>query len=79
MSRGKYPPGWNEARVRRVLEFYETQSDADAAAEISAASKRTTMEVPTSLVPVVRHLIARRQSASSASRTRSKRDRGRSK
>src|SRR5688572_28385130 len=79
MSRRKYPPGWNEARVRRVLEFYESQSDKEAAAEITAASKRTTMEVPTSLVPLVRHLIARRESVSLASRTRLKRLRASSK
>jgi len=73
MRRGKYPAGWNEARVRRVLEFYESQSDEEAAAEITAASKKTMMEVPKSLVPLVRLLIAQRQSASKPSQTRSKR------
>ena len=63
MTNEKYPRGWNEARVRRVLEYYESQSDEEAAAEIEAGFKSTTMEVPLGLVPVVRHLIAKRRSA----------------
>ena len=61
MTNEKYPRGWNEARVRRVLEYYESQSDEEAAAEIEAGFKRTTMEVPVGLVPVIRHLIAKRR------------------
>ena len=63
MRKEKYPPGWNEARVRGVLEYYESQSDEEAAAEIEAGFKRTTMEVPHGLVPVVRQLIAERRTA----------------
>ena len=63
MSAEKYPRGWNEARVRRVLEYYESQSDEEAAAEIETALKSTTMEVPVALVPEVRRLIAKRKSA----------------
>ena len=59
----KYPCGWNEARIRRVLEYYESQSDEEAAAEIEAGLKSTTMEVPQGLVPVVRQLIAKRRAA----------------
>lgn len=55
MSAEKYPRGWNEARVRRVLEYYESQSDEEAAAEIEGAFESTTiMEVPVALVPAVR-------------------------
>ena len=61
MTNRKYPPGWNETRVNRVLEFYESQSDEAAAAEIESASERTTMEVPVALVPAVRKLIAKRK------------------
>ena len=61
MTTKKYPPGWNETRVNRVLDFYESQSDEDAAAEIESASERTTMEVPVALVPAVRKLIAKRK------------------
>jgi hypothetical protein len=63
MTHSKFPPGWDEARVRRVLEHYEAQSDAEAVAEDEAAYEATThtmMEVPVELVPVVRELIAKR-------------------
>ena len=63
MTAKKYPRGWNEARVRRVLEYYESQSDEEAAAEIEAAVESTTMEVPVALVPAVRQLIAKRKLA----------------
>jgi hypothetical protein len=63
MSAEKYPRGWNEARVRRALEYYESQSDEEAAAEIETAFESTTMEVPVALVPEVRRLIAKRKPA----------------
>jgi hypothetical protein len=63
MTAEKYPRGWNQARVRRVLEYYESQSDEEAAAEIEAALESTTMEVPVALVPAVRQLIAKRKLA----------------
>jgi hypothetical protein len=37
MRQAKYPTGWDEERVRRVLEHYETQSDGEAVAEDEAA------------------------------------------
>jgi len=43
----KFPPGWNESRVRRVLDYYESQTDEEAATEIRSAVENTTMEVPT--------------------------------
>jgi hypothetical protein len=59
MSAQKYPPGWNESRVRRVIEYYESQSDEEAAAEIKAGSESTMMRVPSALVPAIRRFIAR--------------------
>jgi hypothetical protein len=59
MSAERYPRGWNETRVLRVLEYYESQSDEEAAAEIEAVFESTTMEVPVALVPEVRRLIAK--------------------
>lgn len=59
----KFPPGWNVSRVRRVLDYYESQTDDEAATEIRSALENTTMEVPTALVPVVRELIAKRKSS----------------
>ena len=37
MKQCKFPPGWDEARVRRVLSHYEEQSEEEAVAEDEAA------------------------------------------
>lgn len=61
-KQGKFPPGWDEARVRRVLDHYDTQTDEEALAEDEASFEATThtaMEVPVDLVPAVRELIAK--------------------
>ena len=58
----KFAPGWDEARVRRMLEHYESQTDEEAVAEDEASFEATThtaMEVPVDLVPAVRELIAK--------------------
>ncbi len=58
------PAGWDEARVKRVVDRYEQQSDAEATAEDEAAYASTThtaMEVPVELVPDVRELLAKRK------------------
>ena len=60
MNHNRFPPGWDEARVRRVLEHYESQTDEEALAEDEASfdgTTHTTMTVPTALVPAVRELI----------------------
>ena len=65
MTKTHFPPGWDEERVRRVLEHYQTQSDEEAVAEDEAAyeaTTHTTMGVPVELVPAVRELIAKRGS-----------------
>jgi hypothetical protein len=57
----EFPRGWDDQRVREVLDFYESQTDEDAAAEHDAALSspdHTVMEVPAELVPVFRQLIA---------------------
>ena len=62
MTASKFPPGWDEDRVRRILEHYEAQTDSEAVAEDEAAYESTThtmMAVPVALVPQVRELIAR--------------------
>jgi hypothetical protein len=66
MSKQKYPPGWDEERVRQVLAHYENQTEDEQFAEIEAAREAdnvTLMAVPTELVPEVRALLARNQSA----------------
>jgi type II secretory pathway component PulC len=66
-KRKKFPDGWDESRVKRVLEHYEGQSEEQAVAEDEAASEQrdqTLMEVPNELVPTVRELIAKRRKVS---------------
>ena len=58
----KFPPGWDEERVRKVLAHYENQTEDEALAEDEAAYEaegQTVMIVPTDLVPAIRQLIAR--------------------
>jgi len=62
MTTTKFPDGWDEQRVRRVLEHYENQSDDQAVAEGEAAYDDQTqsfIEIPIELVPQVRQMIAK--------------------
>ena len=64
MRQTRFPPGWDEERVRRVLEHYESQTDEEAVAEDEAAFEVTThtaMEIPVELLPAVRELLAARK------------------
>lgn len=57
----EFPSGWDDQRVREVPNYYENQTDEEAAAEHEAALSspdHTAMEVPAELVPVFRQLIA---------------------
>ena len=62
-KQSKFPPGWDEERVDRVLAHYESQSEEQAVAEDEAAYEdrsQTIMEIPNDLVPAVRELLAKR-------------------
>ena len=64
MKKQKFPPGWDEQRVREVIAHYDAQTEDEEFAEIEAAveSEDTTLiAVPTELVPQVRALLARNQ------------------
>ena len=53
MKQSKFPQGWDEARVKRVLAYYEAQSEEEAVAEDEAAFEardQTVMEVPTNIL-----------------------------
>ena len=66
MTQSKFPAGWDEERVKRVLAHYEEQSEEEAVAEDEAAYEaqdQTFIEVPNDLVPSIRDLIAKRKSA----------------
>ena len=61
-ARQKYPHGWDVARIKKVLDYYENQTDEEAAAEIEEAMNSphlTAMQIPVNLVPAVRRLLAR--------------------
>jgi hypothetical protein len=61
----KFPPGWDEERVRRVIAYDEQQSEEEAVAEDEAAfeeKEQTFIEIPNKLISKVRELIARYQS-----------------
>ncbi len=63
-----FPPGWDEERVRSVLEYYEWQTEDEAVAEDEAAYEDPThamMTIPKELVPAVRELPAKHDSPQS--------------
>jgi hypothetical protein len=64
MSQNKFPAGWDEDRVRKVLASYNEQTEDEAVAEDEAGveSGETVMNVPHSLAPIVQGLIAKPQS-----------------
>jgi hypothetical protein len=65
MKRNRFPAGWNEGRVRKVLGHYEGQSEDEAVAEDEAAFQlrgQAVMVVPKRLVPEITRLIERRRS-----------------
>ena len=64
MKQSRFPIGWNEERVRKVLAYYEEQTEEDAVAEDEAAFEdqtQTLMEIANEVVPIVRELIAKHQ------------------
>lgn len=66
MKKSKFPLGWDEERVNRVLAHYESQTEEEAVAEDEAAfetSGQTVMKVPAKLVPAIRQLIAKHKAA----------------
>jgi hypothetical protein len=68
MKQNKYPAGWDERKVRKVLKHYESQTDEQAVAEDEAAYElkdQTVMVVPKKLVPEITKLIAKRRPGSS--------------
>ena len=64
-AENRFPPGWDEERVRDVLEYYESQTEEEAVAELEAAYEDnphyTMMEIPRELVPAVRELISKHE------------------
>ena len=63
MSQNRFPAGWDEEKVRRVLAHYEKQAEEDTLVEDEAGVEpsETVMDIPHDLVPKVRELIAKHQ------------------
>lgn len=62
MAENRFPPGWDEARVERLIERYDAQSEAEAVAEDEAIfddKSQTVMTIPIELVPALREIIAK--------------------
>lgn len=62
----RFPSGWDEERVRRLIDHYDRQSEEEAVAEDEAAFEddtQTFVEVPNELVSEVRKLIARHRAS----------------
>ena len=62
----KFPPGWDEARVRKLAEHYDNQTEEEQAAEIETAlndENQTLMMVPTELVPAIVKLTNKKRPA----------------
>ena len=50
MKRNEFPPGWDEERVQKVIDYYENQTEDEAVAEAEAGLQDESiilMEVPT--------------------------------
>ena len=70
-KRNRFPTGWDEARVRILLEHYESQTEEEAVAEDEAAFRRrdqTVMVVPKGLVPTITKLITREETVAARGR-----------
>ena len=62
MKKSRFSRGWDEDRVKKVLEHYESQSEEEAVAEDEAAWEEpsaTFIEVPNKLLPRIRELLAK--------------------
>ncbi len=63
MSKSQFPPGWDEQRVRKVLNHYEMQSNDEAVAEDETAFEddgSTFIAVPNDMLETIREMIAKR-------------------
>jgi hypothetical protein len=67
MSDQKYPAGWDEQRVKRLLSELDARTDDEwiAADEAAAAGsdEQAVITVPTALLPEIRRLLASHKSA----------------
>lgn len=65
MKNSTFPPGWDEAKVRRVLDHYERQSEDEAVTEDEAAfagTRPTRKPAPHNVSPAVTPALVRHPS-----------------
>ena len=64
MSDNKFPDGWDEDKIQRVIAQYAAQTEDESLVEDEAGVEpsETVMNVPHDLVPKVRELIAKHRS-----------------
>ena len=61
MTEQHFPPGWDAARVQRLIAHYDALDEEGQVAEDEAAQEaegQTTVVVPIELVPAIRQMIA---------------------
>lgn len=76
MIKQKFPRGWNQKRVQQLIDYYDSQTEEEQAAEIEAALESesvTWMAVPTEIVHEIGALIAKRNGQLQRSRAVQKR------
>lgn len=62
MSQTTFPPGWDEKKVREVIEYYDSQTEDEAVAEDETVPEGYTLiEVPVELLSLIRSLVARHE------------------
>ena len=60
-NKNQFPRGFDEAKIKNIIEHYENQTEDEAVAEdetIMISKQQTMMQIPNNLVPIVRELIA---------------------
>jgi hypothetical protein len=67
MSQSKFPPGWDEQRVRRLIAHHEGLTEEEQVAEDEAAASeqagQAVISVPEALLPAIRQLLATHKTA----------------
>lgn len=67
MSQPKFPAGWDAARVKRLIDYYESLSEEEQVVEDEAAAGeqkgQVVVTVPEELLPAIRQLLAKHKSA----------------